>query len=160
MAISDSKLSVEAVVAGTTHVNFPDVQEDLALLGEKHRGSQIRFLGPVKEEELPRLFQSADILFLPYRATGGYSAVMNLGALYGLPMIAYDLKELRECSRELGVAVTFVSPGDIQGLRVAVEAADSHGITDTPSRQDLQSRIEASRRVLSSFIVRVRPGSS
>lgn len=62
----------------------------------------------VSDDVLYELFTESELLFLPYNAAGGYSAVMNVGALYGMRMVAYDIPELREFRNVIGPDCEFV----------------------------------------------------
>jgi len=59
-----------------------------------------------------------DLLVLPYRTTGGYSAALDFAACTAIPILAYDTPQLREQSDMFGADVTFVSPSELtRGIR-------------------------------------------
>lgn len=109
-------------VAGGAHPNFPEYAERLRQLAERLPAARYRFLGHVAEPDVPALFRAHDVLVLPYRAAGGYSGVMNVGATYGIPIIAYDHPQLRECARVLGVDARFIPAGDGEAFQRALTA--------------------------------------
>ncbi|EQD53159.1 hypothetical protein B1B_10402 [mine drainage metagenome] len=113
-------------IAGEVNVNFPDYVRRLRTSAKRLADTDtFRFVGPVPEAEVPRLFAEHDLLLLPYRATGGYSGAMNLAAATGIGIVAYDLPQLRETAAALGVAVSFVSARDVAALEAGLEAAAS-----------------------------------
>jgi glycosyltransferase involved in cell wall biosynthesis len=113
---------LDVTVAGEANPGFPEYRERL----ERAKGSlpveRFHFVGRVDEEEVFPLVRRHHLLLLPYRATGGISGVMNVGALADLDLLAYDVPQLREFSGELGERVRFVPAGDSSALREAILA--------------------------------------
>lgn len=107
---------VHLTVAGPVNSNFPEYEEFVQSLVRRLPAESLSWLGAVSDLVVQRLFRSADLLVLPYLATGGYSGVMNLGTFFGIPMIAYDLPELRELAREIKANCDFVDPHDLASL--------------------------------------------
>lgn len=97
-------------IAGANHPNAPGYLEALE---EKHRGKQyLRFLGYVAEDELPRLFQRARLLVLPYSSAAGTSGVVHQACQYGLPIVAAEIPEFAEMAVTEGITMQFYSQGD------------------------------------------------
>lgn len=136
---------LRVTVAGEVNANFPDYAARLRSLGETLPKGTFRFLGPVPDERLAPLFADHDVLVLPYRATGGYSGAMNLAAPSGIGLVAYDLPQLRETARSIGVRVRFVVPRDPRALAAALEDAArgspeaERGVAATPWERALES---------------------
>ena len=120
---------VHVTIAGTANPNFPEYAAGLERLRRELPTASFRFLGHVAEPDVPALFQSHDVLVLPYRTTGGYSGVMNVGGAYGIRIVAYDQPQLRECARLLDLAAEFVPAGDAEALRAAL----LRGSTNSPA---------------------------
>lgn len=118
-------MEANVVVAGSVNSGFPYYLESIEHVWKKLPANMVTFRMNVPEEEIPGLFQETDLLFLPYNATGGYSAVMNVGALYGVKMLAYDLPELREFSSLIESDCVFVDPKDHEALKSALRVAIS-----------------------------------
>lgn len=114
-------IDVHVTVAGSTNSGFPGYIHEFWRTVQQYPTHMISVKHSVTEEEICDLFTSSDILFLPYNAAGGYSAVMNIGAYYRLPIVSYDLPSLREFARIIGADCHFIQPGDVATLRVAVE---------------------------------------
>lgn len=103
---------IKVTVAGGINPNFPEYREVMHNTLREFPGDPIEYRPDVPDELVPELFQDADILFLPYFASGGYSGVMNLGALYNLKIVAYDVKELRESDSLINAGTLFIDPKD------------------------------------------------
>ena len=115
--LSRERDDVKLVVAGSSHPNF------LGYL-EKFRGSagqaEVEYLGYIDEEELGRVFGSAELVVLPYLTATGTSGVFHLACGHGKPVIASDLPEIREMIAE-GASALLVPPGDPQALKRAIK---------------------------------------
>jgi glycosyltransferase involved in cell wall biosynthesis len=97
-------------LAGTVNPRFPDARKELDQLLPQLRSLSVVQAGPVSEDEVVPFLLRHDAVLLPYHATGGISGVLNLAALAGLDVIAYDHPQLREQAERLGVPVHFVDP--------------------------------------------------
>jgi glycosyltransferase involved in cell wall biosynthesis len=76
------------------HPNFPDSIKQLKELLDIEG---VEYLGYRKEEELPSILRSCVALILPYTTCTGTSGVLHLVSHLGLPVVAPDLPEFREC---------------------------------------------------------------
>lgn len=108
---------VEIVLAGGVNPNFPEYQARLKSLTSRLDPGSFELKADVPESQVAELFRSCDAIILPYTGSGGYSAVMNLSAYYGLPILAYDIPDLRECAAAIGTSCRFFKTGDMQKLR-------------------------------------------
>ena len=108
---------IKVTVAGGINPNFPEYKEVMQNALREFPGDRIEYRPEVPDEQVPELFQEADILFLPYFASGGYSGVMNLGALYNLKIVAYDVKELRESDSLINAGTLFIDPKDAHAVQ-------------------------------------------
>ncbi|HEV2316898.1 MAG TPA: hypothetical protein VGV89_04915 [Thermoplasmata archaeon] len=121
--LREQGLAVEVTVAGSVNNNFHHYTRELEQLRRRWGPNGVRFQLGVGESEVAGLLENCDVLFLPYRAAGGYSAVMNLGAMFGVRILAYELPELREFDRLLGAGTLFVPGPDPILIRRAIELA-------------------------------------
>ena len=106
----DNGLKVRLLIAGGSHPNFPGVLEEYRA---RCRDPNIRFLGFVPDEELPRVFEMADVVVLPYATCTGTSGVAHLASSFGKPIVATDLPEFRELMGEgCGIILAKHDPKD------------------------------------------------
>ena len=144
--LADGATPVAVTIAGGSNPNFPEFGRLLDRLAQELPPATYRFRGHVAESEVPTLFRTHDVLVLPYRTTGGYSGVMNVAGAFGIPVVAYDTPQLRECARLVEVPARFVRDGDGEALRSAVrEAADSPAGAEGVARRLADARAGAER---------------
>lgn len=109
-------LNLDVVVAGEVNRNFPDysnlVSDVRNSIEASSEGAAFTFIGKVPSHEIPKLMMERDVLFLPYKATGGYSGALNMAAAFDLPVVSYDLPEIRETANAIGIEVALVPPND------------------------------------------------
>ncbi len=99
-------------LAGSINSNFPNYEREVEkILADFDKGNLTLIRNPV-EEEVPDLFINADLLLLPYKAAGGYSAVMNIAQLYCLRILCYDNNDLRIFSDLIESDAKFVDISD------------------------------------------------
>ena len=103
-------MKIRLLIAGGSHPNFPGVLEEYRA---RCRDPNIRFLGFVPDEELPRVFEMADVVVLPYATCTGTSGVAHLASSFGKPIVATDLPEFRELVGEgCGIILAKHDPKD------------------------------------------------
>ncbi|HZY69772.1 MAG TPA: hypothetical protein VFF67_02185 [Thermoplasmata archaeon] len=137
-----SGMPLDVTVAGSVNPSFPEYAQELDRLRVTTLPPSIRFLGAVPETDVLRLTFDHDVLILPYHATGGYSGAMNLGALAGIGIVAYDLPQLREFADDLGIVAQFVPAGDLGRMREALGAELARGRGADQGRDGLRARLE------------------
>jgi len=106
--------------------------DQTALISRLRIGDQVRHLGMLPEEELPRAYRSADLLLMPSLHEGFGLPVLEAMAC-GTPVVASDAGSLPEVVGDAGL---LASPTDIDGL---VDAA-VRVLTDPLLREDLRRR--------------------
>jgi len=148
-------LRFRVTLAGSVNDNFPEYRKRFGELIDRYRSLDLDVRQDIAEDEVLSLFNEHDVLVLPYRATGGYSGAMNAAAPSGIPMVAYDLPQLRESALILSVVPRFVACEDPNAL-VAIlnEAACDGGIRHRIPRDPLESMAETQRaltRLVSEF---------
>ena len=142
----DRRHDVSVTVAGGVNPSFPDYAEEFRALRARYDSADIRFVGPVEELATFDLFRSHDVLLLAYRASGGTSGVMNLGALAGLRIVASGLPQLEELARELELPLTVYDARDPLGLEQALDRAVADGRTGSRSTPaEIRGRLERAR---------------
>ena len=112
---------VELWIGGQSHPNFTGFLEGYKM---KLAGNGVRFLDYVKEEEIPSVFASADVVVLPYLVATGTSGVFHLAASYGKAVVASDLPEIREMVED-GASAFLIPPGDSNALHAALSRLSS-----------------------------------
>ena len=128
--ISSSGFPLEVLIAGSLNSGFKSRKDEyLRVLSRLPRGL-FSFYGnlpfsDVPPESVQQLMHSVDVLLLPYNAAGGYSSIMSIAALHGLPIISYDVAQLREFDGEIQAGTIFIAPRDAGGLLQALHKVKS-----------------------------------
>ena len=131
------KGKVEFVVAGSINVNYSYYLKSILEYTNRFPKEFLTFLMNPPEESLPELFLNSDCLLLPYNATGGQSGVLQMGAFYDLPVIAYRLPQLVEQARILGAKVEFIEKNEPEKLLSLILRVE---VRELPTYQLLQKR--------------------
>lgn len=113
-------VDVEVVVAGTDSHNAVGYLDGVKA---RYRGQPgVRFTGYVPEEDVARVFGSADVAVFPYTSTTGSSGVLHQAGSYGCPVVMPDIGDLAECVREEGFEAVTFDAGDASDLARALRA--------------------------------------
>jgi len=129
----NERKDLKLVIAGDSHPNFPGYLEGF----RKNPPRNVEFVGYVEEEDLPKLFQRAFVVVLPYLTGTGTSGVFHLACGFGKPIVAFDLPEIRELLDE-GASAILVRPNDIEGFCEAIlRLYDQPSLTEAMGRQNL-----------------------
>jgi glycosyltransferase involved in cell wall biosynthesis len=144
-AASAAQIQVRLTVAGDINANFPTYAAKLEETLRAIPKSFVDFVGPVPEDDVLRLMATHDVLVLPYTATGGYSGAMSAAAFAGLPVIAYDLPQLRESAKLLNCDIRFVPPRSIPETAQALREVIDHRSRFTLDSADWPLKYELSR---------------
>jgi glycosyltransferase involved in cell wall biosynthesis len=126
--ISQDYPNIALVVAGNSHPNYPHYLDDF----KKAAPANTRFLGYIPEEKLSSVFESADVVVLPYLTATGTSGVFHMACGYGKPVVASDLPEIRELV-DCGASALLVPSGDADALKNA--------LLETLFKEDLASKM-------------------
>ncbi|MEM3138397.1 MAG: glycosyltransferase [Thermofilaceae archaeon] len=113
--IRREKNDIKLVIAGADHPNFPGYLKRL----KKNVSSDVIFLGYVSDKDVPKVFETADVVVLPYLTATGTSGVFHLACGYGKPIVVSNLPEIRELIAE-GAAALLVPTGDHNALKEAL----------------------------------------
>jgi glycosyltransferase involved in cell wall biosynthesis len=125
---------LELVIAGTDSPNAPGYLEGIRRRYADVPG--IRFTGYVAEEDVPRIFNQAAMLVLPYTSTTGSSGVLHQAGDYGRAVVLPNVGDLAELIAEEGYAGEFFEPGDDASLAAAIARL----IDDPQRRRDIGTR--------------------
>lgn len=109
------RADVKLIVAGSNHPNFEGYLETF----REETIPNVEYLGYIQERNIEDLFNSADVVVLPYLTTTGTSGVFHLACGFGKPIVASDLPEIREIISE-GASAILVRPGDPSSLKKAI----------------------------------------
>jgi glycosyltransferase involved in cell wall biosynthesis len=101
-------------VVGSVNTHFPEYATRFERVKQALPSQYFEFVGEVDEQKLSSYIRRADLVFLPYMATGGYSAALNVAAGFDAQIVAYDLPALREFSGLIEADCTFIDPLDIE----------------------------------------------
>jgi Glycosyltransferase len=110
--ISQEYPNIALVVAGNSHPNYPHYLDEF----KRTAPVNTRFLGYVPEQKLSDVFESADVVVLPYMTATGTSGVFHMACGYGKPVVASDLPEIRELV-DIGASALLVPSGDADALK-------------------------------------------
>jgi len=107
---------LELIVAGETWEGWT---LPARLIENSPYRDQIRFINRyLSDTEVGTLFTTSDVLVLPYRRATS-SGPLNIAMNCGLPVILYDVPELREAAHSYSGA-RFVAVNDVSALREAI----------------------------------------
>ena len=111
---------LQLTVAGAEHRRFPGY---VNMLRQKFASiSNVRWLRQVPEDNVQELFEHAQIVILPYTASTGSSSVLYQAAMWGRPVVASDLPEIRSAVTESRLQVKFFQTGSIENLASAIRS--------------------------------------
>lgn len=119
--------SLRLSIAGATHVRFADYAARLKQQYSDLAG--IRWLGEVPEDKVQDIFRKAQIIVLPYTASSGSSSVLYQAVMWGRPIVASDLAEIRSFVVESNMKVVYSKVGNteslVQAIRFLLESASA-----------------------------------
>lgn len=111
-----NSVGISVIVSGHINRNFKHISSDEIESSVSVSKRAFRFIWNPPEEEIYNIFNLADAIILPYKATGGYSGVLNLAAFYELDTLSYENEVLREQSELLSYSVKFIDPNNQSGI--------------------------------------------
>ena len=151
--LSSEGYDLQVVVAGKVNSNFPSYSRKIENFINDFPVKNVKWTKNVPEENISELFYSSDVLFLPYNAAGGYSAVMNVGAFYGIKMVAYDIPELREFNSIINAGCVFVDPSDNASIkRTLLKTAEEAWAESSSTRQNPKTKLQESLYAIENLI--------
>ncbi len=108
---------VRLVVAGADHPRFPGFMAERRTLLD--RGDE--WAGYVPRDRLTSLFARATVVAVPATASTGSSGVIHRAIGHGRALVVSDLPDFRALADEEDLALTWSSPGDVDGLASALD---------------------------------------
>ncbi len=109
---------VDVVVAGTDSHNAAGYLDSVK---QKYRDLPgVRFTGYVAEEDVPRMFRSADVAVFPYTSTTGSSGVLHQAGEYGCPVVLPDIADFVDVVRDEGFEPVTFDASDAEDLARAL----------------------------------------
>jgi len=121
--------SVDLVIAGGPGWLYQEIFDTVDRLG---MGERVSFLGLVRDEDLPALYNAAEVLAMPSLYEGFGLPVLEALAC-GTPVVTSDVSSLPEVACD---AALLVSPHDVEGISQALLRA----LTDQELRAALRER--------------------
>lgn len=119
-------------IAGAGHTRFPNYARELK---DRLAGMDgINWLGQVPEDRVLSLFQSSQIIVVPYFASTGSSSVLYQAATWGRAIIASDLEEICRLASESNLNIEFFRTGDAESLFNKIQT-----LLDSPRKRRLQA---------------------
>ena len=140
--------NIKVIIGGKVNSNFPSYALEMEKIISDFPINRISWIRNLPETLVSELFSQSDVLFLPYKAAGGYSAVMNVGAFHGIKMVAYDIPELRELDTIISAGCIFVDHSDRDAvkkslIRVAEEARQERNSNNCDLKTKLHKSLVA-----------------
>jgi alpha-1,3-rhamnosyl/mannosyltransferase len=120
---------IELVVAGHWDERYPEAKQAAERLGLK---DTVKFIGPVKDADLPALYGGAELFVFPSEYEGFGLPVLEAMAC-GAPVVCSSRSSLPEVA---GDAALLCDPQDVESLARTIEQA----LTDRDLRAALQQR--------------------
>jgi alpha-1,3-rhamnosyl/mannosyltransferase len=119
-AVSARTSGIDLVIAGQWDERYPQAKELVERLNLKDR---VRFIGPVKDDDLPALYGGAHLFVFPSEYEGLGLPIIEAMAC-GAPVVCGNRSSLPEVA---GDAALLCDPHDVAALARALEQASSDG---------------------------------
>ncbi len=121
-------IDVECVIAGTDSPNAPGYLDGVA---EEHRDVPgLTFTGYVEEDDVPSLFDDANVVVFPYSSTTGSSGPLHQTGSYARAAVVPRVGDFVDLIEREGFDAGVFAPGDVDSLVDAVR-----GLIDDPVRR-------------------------
>ena len=111
---SDQGSDIRLVIAGHWDERYPEAKQTVKRLGLK---DSVRFIGPVKDADLPALYGDAEVFVFPSQYEGFGLPVLEAMAC-GAPVICSNRSSLPEVA---GNAAVLIDPHDVSALAAALD---------------------------------------
>lgn len=109
---------MKLIIAGTDNPNVSGYLQRMQR--EYARIPNVVYTGYVQEDDVPHLFQSADVVAFPYTSTTGSSGVLHQAGSYGCAVVLPNLGDFAELIQDEGYVGEFFEPQDPQSMAVAI----------------------------------------
>lgn len=84
------------VISGTINHHFPEYNRKFQDILRSYSDVIDKYLGPISERDIMKIFLKSSLLILPYNAPGGFSGVLEQAIFFEVPTIAIYFPEYRE----------------------------------------------------------------
>ncbi len=120
--------NVMLVIAGDLrNLEYPASDDPRPLVAEKKLNDVVKFTGYIRDEDMPSLYQGADLCVFPSLYEGGGLAMLE-AMVSGRAVLASDVPTLREMA---GEAVEFVDPTNPDQIAIKMQQLMlDHGLRD------------------------------
>jgi glycosyltransferase involved in cell wall biosynthesis len=109
---------MQLVIAGTDNPNAAGYLEEMQ---RKYAHiPNVTYTGYVEEDDVPALFQSADVVAFPYISTTGSSGVLHQAGSYGCAVVLPNLGDFAELIQDEGYVGEFFEPQQAESMAVAL----------------------------------------
>jgi len=115
----DREQVLELVIAGSDSPNVKGYLENVK--HQYHSIDGITYTGYVAEEDVPRIFQEADVVVFPYTSTTGSSGVLHQAGSFGRSTVLPNFGDFAEVIKEEGYTGEFFEPDNVDSLAEAIE---------------------------------------
>lgn len=133
MLPNDLRKSTRLLIAGKAGIDITPIRRRAQALGiDQDIQWELRYVG---EEEIPRLFDEATLVALPYTDID-QSGVLMTALAFGKPVVASRVGGIAETIAD-GVHGRLTPPGDIPALAAALESV----LVDKPGQKAMQSAV-------------------
>ena len=120
----------------------------------------VRRVPNVSEEDIVPLLLAHDVLLLPYNTSGGYSGALNVAAPTGIQVISYDLPQIREQARALGIEVRFIRKGSATELAESIhECLAAARLGSRPTLEQMKGAVHVTAEAVMGLIGEARNDS-
>jgi glycosyltransferase involved in cell wall biosynthesis len=109
---------LQLTIAGEEHPRFVGYAQTIRERYGHIKG--VRWLSKIRDEDIAGLFQSAQVVVLPYKASTGASSSIYQAAGLGRAIVASNLSEIRSLVQEENFCVEFFETGNTESLRDAI----------------------------------------
>ncbi len=111
-ALRDLDPNWTMTVAGSSHPSYPGYFEYFSNKYSNTPG--IDFIGYVKDDSIPDLFNGCGVVLLPYSSATGVSGVAHIAAAFGLPVVAASIDDFLNMGEEEKIGIKFFQTDDVQ----------------------------------------------
>jgi len=110
--------SMQLIIAGTDN---PNVSGYLQRMQQEYAHiPNVVYTGYVQEDDVPGLFQSADVVAFPYTSTTGSSGVLHQAGSYGCAVVLPNLGDFAELIQDEGYVGEFFEPEEAHSMALAI----------------------------------------
>lgn len=89
-------IKFRTLISGSINTHFPAYKIKMDEIIKEYKEIISEVIIPISESNIFDVFRRSDILLLPYRASGGRSGVMDLGAFFDLDVVVFRHIEFKE----------------------------------------------------------------